>query len=719
MRKDMFSPLSANEKITAKKSRKQKDQGVAIMPVPDDVEHEMSHHFSLGAPSIYWEYKDSEGKTLFYVARFIDEHGEKQDRPISYREYPDGSRKWAWKGVETPRPLYGLDRLALKPDAPVIICEGEKATDAATIHFPDYVCMTSPNGAGSPHKADWEPLKGREVMIWPDHDDEGLKYAKSVANQVKKIGCQSVSIINVPDCFPKKWDLADDLPEGKRAKDLIQMIQEADLVLDPLENLVERSKLDLGEPFKPDVSEALSELKKNDRAAYETLRSKLKSVKVRVTALDKHLIEKHDDNEEDHLDLARLVIDAVGGENLIGTSAHIWKWRDSGVWRLCEDRALKQLVQSALEDNGDKIFRGTIDAVTEVLKTEIYSPDHIWNENKSIINVQNGELCFGEFGWVLSDHNRESYCSTQIPIIYDPEADCPRFKQFLDEIFVDDGDKEQKAQAVLEMMGYTLVSHAKYERFALLVGSGSNGKSVVLDLIRALVGAENVAAVQPTQFGNKFQRAHLHLKLANLVTEIPEGGEIADAELKAITSGELTTAEHKNQNPFDFCPFCTCWFGTNHMPHTRDFSDALFRRALVIPFNRKFVAGVDADPNLKTDLLKELPGIMNLALGAYRNVIKTNNFTEPQSCIDAKSAWRLEADQVAQFVQERCVLKPNYEVSSSDLYEAYKIWADDAGISKKMGRRNFTNRLVRLGCSLSKGTAGTRLISGIRIGWER
>ena len=61
------------------------------------------------------------------------------------------------------------------------------------------------------------------------------------------------------------------------------------------------------------------------------------------------------------------------------------------------------------------------------------------------------------------------------------------------------------------------------------------------------------------------------MKLANLVTEIAEGAVMADAELKAITSGELTTAEHKNKDPFDFQPFSTCWFGTNHMPHTRDF----------------------------------------------------------------------------------------------------------------------------------------------------
>ncbi|MCB9973989.1 MAG: hypothetical protein H6854_05490 [Rhodospirillales bacterium] len=134
-------------------------------------------------------------------------------------------------------------------------------------------------------------------------------------------------------------------------------------------------------------------------------------------------------------------------------------------------------------------------------------------------------------------------------------------------------------------MGYSLMCHADYEKFIILIGSGANGKSVFLSVLEALIGKENTAAVQPSKLADKFQRVFLHLKLINLVTEIAEGDLIADAELKAITSGEVTTVENKFERAFNFKPYCTCWFGTNHMPHTRDFSEALFRRALVIPFD--------------------------------------------------------------------------------------------------------------------------------------
>jgi putative DNA primase/helicase len=233
-------------------------------------------------------------------------------------------------------------------------------------------------------------------------------------------------------------------------------------------------------------------------------------------------------------------------------------------------------------------------------------------------------------------------------------------------------------------------------------------------IISALLGKDNVAAVQPSQLGNKFQRAHLENKLANLVTEIAEGYEIADAELKAIVSGELTTVEHKFKTPHDISPYCTCWFGTNHMPHTRDFSDALFRRAIVINFNRIFKED-EQDRHLKEKLELELPGILNKALKGLSQLFQNNAFTEPASCKLAKAEWRKEADQVAQFVEEACELGADHAETSRYLYNEYKIWADDSGIRRTLNHKNFTDRMCRLGVTKKRGTRGIRVLSGIRI----
>jgi len=420
-------------------------------------------------------------------------------------------------------------------------------------------------------------------------------------------------------------------------------------------------------------------------------------------------------DEIDHLVMARKAIDKMGKENLLSTAAHVWHWLGDGIWKIIVDREIKQHIQRALEISGYVITKGLVDSVADIFKTEIFAKEHKWNFNHNAINFLNGELHWTGIAWELQSHCREHYNTTQIPHNYEANADCPRFRQFLNEIFTGDFDADEKALFIAEAIGYTLVSHAQYETFILLIGSGANGKSVLLDVIRQIVGTDNIAAVQPSQFSNRFQRAHLHLKLANLVTEIAEGAEIADAELKAIVSGELMTAEQKFVPPFNFQPFCTCWFGTNHLPHTRDFSQALFRRAKIIQFNRVYQYGVNADPNLKDKLAAEIPGIVNMALDAFAGVIKRGAFTEPASCLQAKEEWRIEADQVAQYVGDRCELVAEAESISKEVYSDYTSWADGAGIARKVNRKNFTTRLVRLGCKLEKGTAGKRLITGIRV----
>lgn len=335
----------------------------------------------------------------------------------------------------------------------------------------------------------------------------------------------------------------------------------------------------------------------------------------------------------DHLSLARSVINKIHRQNLLATSSHVWMWKNTGVWRSSADREIKQIVQNTLSLMGEKITRSLVDAVTDILKTEIFNANHKWDCRSDIINVANGELHWNGSTFVLHPHRRENFCLTQIPAIYDPHATSPRFIQFLFEIFEGDVDCWAKMTALLELIGYSLCSHTRFERFAILIGRGANGKSVVLELIRLLLGAENVSAVQPSQFSNRFQRAHLHLKLANIVTEIAEGAEIADAELKAIVSGEGITCEDKHKPPFEIYPFCTLWIGTNHMPHSRDFSDALFRRALILPFNRTFVSGVNADPLLRDKLAGELSGILNMALASYAGVLQRGTFTDDPAAI--------------------------------------------------------------------------------------
>src|SRR5262249_54178044 len=98
----------------------------------------------------------------------------KEFRPLVFARHPNGAMtEWRWMGFAEPRPLYNLDKLATRPSAPVLICEGEKAADAAEKLLPGYVATTSLGRSKAAGKADWRPLHGRTVVIWPDADDPG------------------------------------------------------------------------------------------------------------------------------------------------------------------------------------------------------------------------------------------------------------------------------------------------------------------------------------------------------------------------------------------------------------------------------------------------------------------------------------------------------------------------------------------------------------------
>jgi len=126
--------------------------------------------------------------------------GSKETRPLTLWVSPDGSRLlWRWKGPEEPRPLYHLNQLYDRPDAPVLVVEGEKACDAAARLLPGFVAATSPFGSKSPDKADWSILKGREVTIWPDRDGPGEQYAVAVARLVRAAGAASIRIVDWND----------------------------------------------------------------------------------------------------------------------------------------------------------------------------------------------------------------------------------------------------------------------------------------------------------------------------------------------------------------------------------------------------------------------------------------------------------------------------------------------------------------------------------------
>jgi hypothetical protein len=158
--------------------------------------------------TVRWTYRAEDNAVLGHVARYDGPDG-KDIIPFFKR---DGQR-WISGAAPTPRPLYGLDELPGFTGG-IVIVEGEKAADAAQRLLADAVALTWPGGSNAVKKADWSPMKGRNVVVWPDNDEPGLKAARDVEAMCRAAGAKSVRVLAPLQGKQRGWDAADAVSEG-------------------------------------------------------------------------------------------------------------------------------------------------------------------------------------------------------------------------------------------------------------------------------------------------------------------------------------------------------------------------------------------------------------------------------------------------------------------------------------------------------------------------
>lgn len=161
-------------------------------------------HPKLGCASAIWDYYADDGRHVGRVMRFDTATG-KEIRQASHN-----GMKWTWKAMPEPRPIYRLREVQRRPEAVVLITEGEKAADAAQWHFPAHVAVTWAGGAKAVTHADWRALAGRSVILWPDADEPGRLAMDALARILKSHGC-TVHMVDLAAFgnVPEGWDAAD------------------------------------------------------------------------------------------------------------------------------------------------------------------------------------------------------------------------------------------------------------------------------------------------------------------------------------------------------------------------------------------------------------------------------------------------------------------------------------------------------------------------------
>ncbi|MEY4592387.1 MAG: hypothetical protein RIR18_1282 [Pseudomonadota bacterium] len=174
-------------------------QPVCVMPVPDDAPSPPAAHVRHGKPIKRWPYCTIDGRVNFYHDRYEPKGERKQFSPLTLWKQPDGKLLWQFKAAPAPRPLLGLPSLYALSDkaGPVIVVEGEKAADAASVLFPTQPVISWQGGAQAVLKADWGPLAEHSVWLWPDNDDPGTKAMRDVYKALAGVGVSDISLIRL------------------------------------------------------------------------------------------------------------------------------------------------------------------------------------------------------------------------------------------------------------------------------------------------------------------------------------------------------------------------------------------------------------------------------------------------------------------------------------------------------------------------------------------
>lgn len=218
------------KEVTHKKPTTRKKQFETLIPAPKSLPESIRYGRDDRQPTKIWKYYTRNGKLAFAVVRWDRDDG-KIVRPYSYVRFDDGTEGWHFgmRPGKLKKPLFNLRELIERPDAPVLIVEGEKAADAAKAQFPQHVVVTWQGGGVSGlTKTDLLPLRDKDITVWPDNDDAGIKTANKFGEMLSKTGTKIAPKVMFEEPLSHikpKWDLADGLASdtGLGLEDAVEM----------------------------------------------------------------------------------------------------------------------------------------------------------------------------------------------------------------------------------------------------------------------------------------------------------------------------------------------------------------------------------------------------------------------------------------------------------------------------------------------------------------
>lgn len=308
----------------------------------------------------------------------------------------------------------------------------------------------------------------------------------------------------------------------------------------------------------------------------------------------------------------------------------------------------------------------------------------------------------------LLPYSPEYVITNRIPWDYIPDAQSELAERTLNKLACDDPSIVALLQ---ECIGYCFYRRNELGKAFILTGDKSNGKSTFLDVIKYMLGDENISALDLKELGDRFSTSMMFGKLANLGDDIGDdflsGTQVST--FKKIVTGNRIKAERKGQDPFEFNPYIKMLFSANDIPRMKDKTGAVLRRLVIIPFNATFtVDDPDFDPYIKYKLVEQgsIEYLIRVGIEGLRRVIQQNHFTQSERVDREIKEYEEENNPIAGFIEDQGLDMIENQLTA-DVYKRYQVFCADNSLTP-MSNIVFSKQInKRLGLTVKQ-----RKISG-------
>jgi putative DNA primase/helicase len=664
----------------------------------------------LGEPVAKWAYRDAAGDPLMWIARYKDGN-KKSIRAFSYgTDKATVPAHWACRHASKPRPLYGLDRLAARPNSQVVVLEGEGKCDSAGRLLPQLVNMAWPGGAQAVKNADWSPLYGASVVLIPDADEPGRQAVKWISEHLLSNGSK-VKIADPEKGLPDGWNLDDAERDGWTKEETIDWVRARVKNELPVPRAAKNLKTLPQEPANPPANVAY--INEAAAKAAEADRPKGPEDEPLPPAFSEDALT--DAFARQHARDLRYV--AEWGAWFQWGSTH---WREDKMLAVmnlsrfvCRTAtawaAPGELTPSMQRNLTSAKTIGNVERLSRSVP-EIAATIDQWDTNVWALCTPGGtiDLMTGK----LAPSKREDYCSKRTAI-GPTNTGCPLWMNHLK--VVTNGNDSLIAY-LHRLAGYALTGVTTEHVLAFFYGTGANGKGIFLNTLRSIVGEYGTTAPMDAFMETRQERHSTEiaqLRGARLVTiqETDESRRWNEARILHIAHADPIKARFMRQDDFEFVPQCKLLFAGNHKPSLKSANPAMRRTLHIVPFTVT-IPEEKRDLSLSLKLKEEWGGILHWMMEGC--VEWQRHGLKPPTEVRESSADYIDSeDTLLAWIEECCERGTGKKSQSKTLYKNWCEWCENAG-ERPCSAKAFIIKLRERNLLISK-SAGYTMVEGLDL----